>query len=271
MESVGSWFKYIRQRPALMLVASVAAVVAGALVLIGPVRWVYDNTVVPASAVLTGAGVTTGDFLSNLSRISDLAAQNQKLEVANRELKTRLATNVETLRDNIALRRQLGLEQISGFKEIGAEVVAYELDSYRQYITIDKGSKQGLTSGMVATSEGMLVGLLSDVQANSSKIVLVTDPEFRLVARDQETGALGVLQGKLGSGLDMDKIDQTDKVSPGDTIVSSGLGGLVPAGILVGEVQSVNQHVNAVFQSAQVSTDFRASRLRFVFVVGPAS
>jgi len=264
-----TWVVYLKQRPALMLVTTVAGLALGALLLIGPLRWTYDHTVVPVGQVLAGAGVTTGDFFANLGRIQSLAAQNQQLEVQNRELKTRLAADAETQRDNITLRRQLGLDQVSGFTEVGAEVVSYEPDSYRQFITIDKGSKAGLQTGMAVTSDGVLVGLLSDVKADSAKIVLVTDPEFRLVSRDQDTGALGVLQGKLGSGLDMGKIDQTDKVAPGDTVVSSGLGGLVPAGILVGEVQSVNQHVNAVFQSAQVSTDFSAGRLRFVFVVKP--
>ncbi len=265
----GNLQSHLRRRPALNLVVTAAVILSAILLLLGSVRWVYDATVVPAVRVLTGAGVTTGGFFNNLGHIKDLAAENQKLESDNRALKTRLAADAETQRDNQTLRRQLGLQQVSGFDEIGAEVVAYEPDSYRQFITVNKGSKDGLQAGMAATSDGVLVGLLSDVQAHSAKITLVTDPEFRLVARDQETGTLGVLQGKLGSGLNMDKIGQTDKVSPGDTIVSSGLGNLVPAGILVGDIQSVNQHVNAVFQSAQVASDFSVSRLRFVFVARP--
>jgi rod shape-determining protein MreC len=120
---------------------------------------------------------------------------------------------------------------------------------------------------MAVTSEGVLIGTIIDVQNASARIMLVTDPEFKLAAKDQDTQASGILQGQLGSGLILDEIGQTDVLKPGDTITTSGLGGLVPAGLLIGSVQSVNTRSNVVFQSAQVETEFRVSKLRFVDVV----
>ncbi|HSX01474.1 MAG TPA: rod shape-determining protein MreC, partial [Candidatus Saccharimonas sp.] len=115
-----------------------------------------------------------------------------------------------------------------------------------------------------------MVGVLTDVQADTAKIMLVTDPEFKLASKDQDTGALGILHGQLGSGLVMDQIGQTDVVKPGDTVTSSGLGGVVPAGLFMGEVQAVNARDNVIFQSAQISTPLKTNQLRFVFVVtGP--
>jgi cell shape-determining protein MreC len=67
----------------------------------------------------------------------------------------------------------------------------------------------------------------------------------------------------------MEKIAQTDAVKAGDSVVTAGLGSQVPAGLLVGQVRLVDEHTNAVFQSAQVTTPVRASGLRFVFVVRP--
>lgn len=246
---------------------------AGLLVLLGlfgwlgPVRWLFDRTILPVTQSLVGVGTATGEAMANFTRISNLARENKALERENAELRQRLALDAETRRDNEILRRQLGLEVAGSLKQVAAEVVAFQPDSYRQFITINEGSTTGLKPGMAAMSEGVLVGVLTDVQSSTSKIMLVTDPEFRLAVKDQDTGALGVLHGQLGSGLLMDKIGQTDTVKPGDTVTTAGLGGPVPGGLFVGRVQSVNVRDNAIFQSAPVETSFKMSGLRFVFVV----
>jgi rod shape-determining protein MreC len=152
-------------------------------------------------------------------------------------------------------------------RQVAAEVVLFAPDSYRQFVTINKGKNAGIAPGMAVTSEGVLIGTIVDVQAVSARIMLVTDPEFKLAAKDQDTGATGILQGQLGNGLILDEIGQTDTLKPGDTVTTSGLGGLIPSGLLIGSVQSVNTRSNVVFQSAQVETEFRVSQLRFVFVV----
>ncbi|HSX02075.1 MAG TPA: rod shape-determining protein MreC [Candidatus Saccharimonadia bacterium] len=244
-----------------------ALAVAGLLGWLGPLRWVYDHTVVPVSSGLATAGSTASEAMSNLGQIRQLAADNQRLQRENADLRQRLAADAETRRDNDLLRNQLGLEVAGTPQQVAAEVVAFQPDSYRQFVTINKGSSSGLKPGMAAMSQGVLVGTLSDVQAGTAKIMLVADPEFKLAAKDQDTNALGILQGQLGNGLIMDKIGQTDTVKPGDTITTSGLGGLVPAGLFIGQVQAVNAPENEIFQSAQISSPLQINHLRFVFVV----
>jgi len=234
---------------------------------LGPLRWVYDHTVTPVVTGLTRAGSTTSEALANLGHIQNLAADNQRLTRENADLRQRLAADAETRRDNELLRTQLGLEVAGAARQVSAEVVAFQPDSYRQFVTINKGSHDGLKPGMAAMSEGVLVGTLSDVQSGTAKIMLVTDPEFKLAAKDQDSGADGILQGQLGSGLTMDKIGQDVSVKPGDTVTTSGLGGLVPAGLFIGQIQAVDVHKNVIFQSAQISSPFKANKLRFVFVV----
>lgn len=258
-------------RRILILVAAGALVmVLGVTGRLGPVRWLYDHTVTPAAHGLATIGSTAGEAIANLGRVKDLAQDNVRLERENADLRQRLAADAETKRDNDILRKQLGLDVAGGPRQVAAEVVAYQPDSYRQFVTINRGSNAGVAQGMGVLSEGVLVGTIADVQATTARIMLVTDPEFKLAAKDQDTGATGIVQGLLGSGLELGKIGQTDTVKPGDTVTSSGLGGVVPSGLLIGQVESVDTRANVVFQSAQVSTSLRVSRLRFVFVVmGP--
>lgn len=234
---------------------------------LGPVRWLFDHTVVPVASSLSGVGTTAGEAMSNLTRVSALARENSQLAHENADLRQRLAADAETRSDNDLLRKQLGLDVAGTTREVAAEVVLFAPDSYRQFVTINKGSKAGVAAGMAVTSEGVLIGTIVDVQPGTARIMLVTDPEFKLAAKDQDSDATGILKGQLGNGLVLDEIDQTATVKPGDSVTSAGLGGQIPPGLLVGKVQSVNSRANVVFQSAQVETEFRVSGLRFVFVV----
>jgi rod shape-determining protein MreC len=239
----------------------------GALGQLGVLRWVIDHTVLPAARGLSAAGATAGEAMSNLTRVSSLARDNSRLERENSQLRQRLAADAETRSDNVLLRKQLGLDVAGNLRQVAAEVVMFSPDSYRQFVTINKGSKAGIAVGMGVTAEGVLIGTIADVQAGSARIMLVTDPEFKLASKDQDTNATGILRGQIGNGLVLDEIGQTDTIKPGDSVTSAGLGGQIPPGLFIGKVQSVNSRANLVFQSAQVETEFRVTGLRFVNVV----
>jgi rod shape-determining protein MreC len=243
-------------------------VILGTLGHVGPLRWLYGHTLVPMGQGLNAFGTSASEAFANIGSVRNLARDNVRLERENADLRQRLAADAETRRDNESLRNQLGLDVAKNYRQVAAEVVAFQPDSYRQFVTINKGSQAGLAPGMAVLSEGVLIGTIADdVQPSTARIILVTDPEFKITAKDQDTGATGVIHGQLGSGLILDKIGQTDTVKPADTVTTSGLGGVVPAGLLIGQVDSVNSRANVVFQSAQVSTTMKVSRLRFAYVV----
>jgi rod shape-determining protein MreC len=246
---------------------SALLVLSGVMGQLGPLRWLVDHTVGPVAKGLSAVGMTAGEALSNLTRVRELARENSRLEKENASLRQRLAADAETRSDNVQLRKQLGLAVAGNLRQVAAEVVTFAPDSYRQFVTINKGSKAGVAPGMGVTSEGVLIGTIVDAQPTTARIMLVTDPEFKLAAKDQDTGAMGILRGLIGKGLVLDEIGQTDTIRPGDSVTSAGLGGQIPAGLLIGKVQSVNTRANVVFQSAQVETEFRVGNLRFVYVV----
>lgn len=253
----------------IIIIVGVGALLAtfGVLGKLGPLRWAYDRTVVPLASGLSSVGLNSSEAIANLSRVSSLAQNNVRLEQENAALRQRLAADAETRSDNELLRKQLGLDVATSQRQVAAEVVAFAPDSYRQFVTINKGTQAGIHPGMAVTSGGVLLGTIVDAQTSTARIMLVTDPEFKLAAKDQDTNATGILRGQLGNGLTLDEIGQTDIIKPGDSVTTAGLGGQVPPGLLIGKVQSVNSRANVVFQSAQVETQFRLSGLRFVYVV----
>ena len=75
--------------------------------------------------------------------------------------------------------------------------------------------------------------------------------------------------GQLGGGLDLEKIGQSDTVKPGDTVTTSGLGGDIPTGLFIGQIESVDAQSDVVFQSARLVSSIKPRDLRFVAVVLP--
>jgi rod shape-determining protein MreC len=251
----------------LTVLVGAGLVTAGMLGTLGPLRWAFNHSVVPAGSGLAVLGSNAAEAMANIGRVRNLAQDNTKLAEENANLRQRLAEDSEVRRDNELLRKQLGLDVAGAPPEVAAEVVAFQPDSYRQFVTMNKGSRVGIKTGMAVLSQGMVIGTIADVQATTAKVMLVTDPEFSLTAKDQDTNATGIVRGRLGSGLVLDDIAQSDSVKAGDTVTTSGLGGVVPAGLLIGQLESVNTRANAVFQSGDVQTSLKVNSLRFAFVV----
>jgi rod shape-determining protein MreC len=118
--------------------------------------------------------------------------------------------------------------------------------------------------GVIAS--GVLVGTIDRVEEFSSTVFLSTDPEFRIRAIGQDGRSQGVVKGQLGQGYLFDKITQTENINNGELVITAG-SGLVPKGILIGQVDSVQKSDNAVFQSATLRPLIDFSSLDVVFVV----
>ncbi|HSX48260.1 MAG TPA: rod shape-determining protein MreC [Candidatus Nanoarchaeia archaeon] len=235
---------------------------------LSPVKRLVSAVFRPAASLFGGAGSSTGNFFSLVGDVRNLSAENRRLASENADLRQKLAEDAELRQQNDALRRQLSFGEAESKQLLPAEVVSYQPDDFRQFLTVNRGSRDGIKEGMAVTAEGrQLVGKVSEVSDHEAKIFLLTDPTFRVGALDQESRATGTIRGQIGSGLTMEKIAQTDVIKPGDTVITSGLGGELPKGLVIGRVESVDQKDNAVFQSAQIVSELKISKLELVFVV----
>ena len=251
-----------------VIAAGIALVWVNQLGLLNPVKAVLSYALTPVQRLFAGAGSGVGGFFGTVTQIRTLADSNAQLEQQVGELHRRLSDDTELRRENESLRRQLNFGTTAVANLIPAQVVAYQSDNFRQFLTINRGSRDGLKEGMAVVSEGYLVGKITEVMPASSKVFLVVDPAFRVNAIDQTSRASGTIHGQIGNGLVMDKVAQSDTITVGDTIITSGLAGDLPPGLLVGQVESVSSKDNAVFQSAQVTSSLKFSKLELVFAVG---
>jgi len=140
---------------------------------------------------------------------------------------------------------------------------------------IDLGSRHGVkTNATVLVPQG-LVGRVAEVGFATSRVVLLGDPDCRVsvVVTDSNTRELGMIAPSSSSPLDDTLVELTylarnSKLSSGMKVVTSGQGGVFPAGILVGQIADFRT-IDGLYQSARVSHAARLSALEEVFVIVP--
>lgn len=192
--------------------------------------------------------------------------------------------NEELVNENMMLRRQiesLTAATPAGFVPVrdsvnkvnytylSAKVINNSVNKQKNFITLDKGSRHGVTNGMgVASSEGV-VGVVVGVSRNYSEVMSLLNTGFRLsasIARNDYFGSLA-WNGTSYRFATLSEIPHHVSVSEGDTIVTSGYSAIFPAGLLVGTLTG-EQKRGGDFVSLKVllSADFK--KLTNVYVIG---
>ncbi len=215
------------------------------------------------------------DFFEGLFNRGDLKRENERL----REELERLQSQVAAVED--AQRRAQELEEALEVKEsrpydefVAADVVAQDPSGVKRALAINRGSKDGLDEGMVVLSKsGSLVGTVSRVYEDFAWLRLVTDPNSAVnvvvLAQGDEEGseARGVAAGDLGGRLSLEMVPAEARITDGDLVTTSGLGGNYPRALLLGSVRSVEDKPQALFRKATVEPAADLSSLDTVMII----
>ncbi len=202
--------------------------------------------------------------------LTDARARLQDMDRVTREI-------LELRRQNAALKGQLDFAQMLPPERIAAEVIARDTDNLFSTLTINKGSRQGVTKGMpVVAYQGDLEGLVGKVVLvgpGSSEILPLYDPQCLVSARVDSTRDEGLVQGE---GKERGTVVMTyvkkiakDKISYGDLVVTSGLGGLYPKGINIGRIRDIKAPTYETSLVLQVEPIVDFGKLEYLFLIGP--
>lgn len=222
---------------------------------------------------------TAGEFVTRPARgffawAGDLGVSRSQLEALrdqNAELRTRVALLEESRLENERLRALVELAQASETESVGARVIGRPTSSWEGVITIDRGSSDGIQNGMPVLGPTGLLGQTISVTPASSKVRLITDQRSGVAGLVQRSRAKGIVHGSLDGGLTFDFVSRDDPVKVGDVVVTSGLGGAFPKGIVVGEVTKVERDPSALYQKIELSPSGDISGLEEVLVLVGAS
>lgn len=221
----------------------------------------------PISIIFQASFGRTPTFVKNFFHLGQIIKQNHDLVTENLELQSRLANLAEVEYENEILKKELQFSQSQGqTAQLTPAAIIGRSSGYLKSITIDKGEKDGLEKGQAIISQGFLVGTLSIVRPDNSDIALITDFNSLVPAVLQTSRGTGLLRGGL-QGLTVENIPLNINMSKDENVVTSGLGGQIPSGIVIGRALAVISRQGEIFQKITVSSPIDFSRLEVVFVV----
>lgn len=243
-----------------------------AISLAGLLRPVQSVISIPLNLLQQGAsGVShkISGIMSDLADLQSLKERNAELERALVSFQAEIVDLREIKADYQQLVKLLNYrDSTSGRQYLPARVIGRDTSGLLRTITIDHGTRDGLAVGMPVVSDLGLVGRIYQVSANAAQILLVTDPNsFVNSAMLQSSRTIGLVQGTASGGLQMLNIKLTDTVNNVDSVVTSGIGGKFPRGILIGQLSSVTIDDSRLFQRAQIHSLVPFDRLEIVLVI----
>jgi rod shape-determining protein MreC len=222
----------------------------------------------PVQKVVHLVVTAVGDVWRGYFGLVGVQRENQQLQEEVRELRRQLNLYREAALANQRLRDLLNFKEAKGrMPLLPAEVVAFDPSRWFKTLLIDKGAQDGLGRDMAVVSASGVVGRLIGVSSHYAKVLLVLDRNSAVDALVQRSRSRGILVG-LGEGrCRLKYVERNDDVQVGDQVITSGLGGVFPKGILLGQVEKVQHSDAGLFQMVDVTPAVDFSRLEEVLIV----
>lgn len=200
----------------------------------------------------------------------ELIAENQKLQQQLLSTAGSLQTLDALQQENQRLRDLLNATDGRVFDFQFAEMIRVDLDPFSHKVWIDRGYETGVVDGQAVIDGKGIVGQVEDVHRHFSTVRLISDPDHALPVQINRTGLRTVAYGSgETSHLLMPNVPMQADVSPGDMIVTSGLGDRFPAGFPVGEVLRVDRDGGETFATVYLRPFAALDRGREVLLIQP--
>lgn len=242
-------------------------------ILIDAFGWVQGVVMAPVQHV---AG-----FFDEVQHIKELYSENARLKANLNDFSAMRVQIQELERQNQQLKNDLGLVNLTtDLKLLATNVVGRSPSTWNSTITIDVGSKAGVTKDMaVITANKGLVGRVYEVTPYHSKVLLISDMEKMFVSakvqtKDQKDEPYGFVRGAVDnvpqsqkSRLEMTNIPLVAKIKEQNAVITSGLSDIFPPGLLIGEITKVEQDNLGLTQTAQIEPYANLDHLEVVYVV----
>lgn len=205
------------------------------------------------------------DFLNSLNEISK---ENTRLEEKIKELTVQNTELKEFEKENELLRSYLNLPKYQRYQIDLANVVGRDFQGLEKYILINKGGLAGVKKDLpIIAFENILIGKIYEVFENFSKVLLITSSNSKIPALIQESRVEGLIKGSGGNILFMDLVSKDVKVEENQTIITSGIGGDFPKGILIGKISEIESAENKMFQKIEVEPAIKTEKIEKVFII----
>jgi rod shape-determining protein MreC len=202
-------------------------------------------------------------------RLGGLAGENRRLREQLEELEAERNRLLEAEATNRRLRELLEFRSQLPPATLTASVIASSASTWFRSMTLDKGSSDSVVKGMAVVATAGVVGQVVAVSSRTAKVLLLTDPHSGADVLVQRSRARGIVAGSLDNGTMIKYIKRSEDVEIGDRVITSGLDGVFPKGLLVGTVADVRKKSFGLFQFVGIDLAVDPARIEEVLLVAP--
>ena len=223
-----------------------------------------------AAAVVSGG---VGAVWEKYTSIDEVMEQNEQLEAENAELRQQMVDYDRIKAENDAYKALARIQDTnSEATYVSAFVIGRDpLDEFGGF-TLDQGSTDGVAvNDAIISDRGYLLGVVVEVDATSCKVMTILHPSFNAAGVISRTRENGIITGSADYAADgqcvLTNLDRATEARKGDQVITTGLGGVFPANLLVGTVQEVVPEQSGKSSSAVILPGADPRTVKHVFIV----
>jgi rod shape-determining protein MreC len=213
------------------------------------------------------------DLADSVMTRRELLQQIDQLRRENQQLRSQAVQSAAIARENDQLRNSLGWQRQQPWRLKLANVVMRDPANWWRTVQIDLGSRDGVRENLPVITSAGLVGRVSSVSLTRAQIILIGDPNCRVSAMVENTARdMGVIvaAGPVNTSLvELTYLASSANLKPGQSVVTSGLGGVFPKGIPIGQVVDSRSVEFGLYTDARVKLNANLGSLEQVWVLFP--
>ncbi len=221
----------------------------------------------PFQAAATRSIQMTGNIWRHYFSLVSVSRENDILRRALSQAVQENKKQHETALSNQRLRNLLNFTKTISGKQLAAEVVGLDPSFWFKSITINKGKLDGIQKGMPVVIPDGIVGQIAEVAGHYAKVLLAIDRNSAVDALVQRSRARGIIKGNSSEQYRFNYVLRKNDVQVGDTIISSGMDGVFPKGIRIGQVTDIVRRNSGIFQEVTVTPYVDFEKLEEVLII----
>jgi rod shape-determining protein MreC len=217
-----------------------------------------------------GVQLTTGwiqELHESYITLAAFKAENDRLRKRIQALEIERNKWLEAEATNRRLQQLLEFRSHLPVGSVTASIIANSASTWFQSCLLDKGSDDQVRKGMAVVTPLGVVGQVVSVTARSAKVLLITDPNSGVDVLVQRTRSRGIVSGSLENGTILKYVKRSEDIQVGDRLITSGLDGIFPKGMMVGTVIKVRKQNLGLFQYIEVMPAVTSARAEEVMAV----
>jgi len=232
------------------------------------INMINKFTVSPITKFTAGALEESVFIFKNLLGVRQIIRENLFLKSQRDFFRGEYFKLLGIEQENDFLRQALNSEKENNSKIILARIVSFDPFYASESFLIDKGSADGVNANDPVILPGrIVVGHIKNADPKESRVLLITSAQSRVTVSSADGKLSGVVSGSASGALNLDLVLKDIQLSSGEILATSGLDGIFPADLLVGEITKIADNNAASFRQASVRPFFTLRDLKQVFVV----